>query len=166
MRTLTFLAFLKKYMKDVSGHSTLSIHRLCKESKKNYRIIDPLILYCSLTSKKDIFNKYFGNKHFDVVGKLNETNFLDDEFRDFEFKKIWEAYQIRLKKTEFLMMFKGEIRERTISNLKKNNISNYRVYTDLKLNPGNINDYLTNGNCNKVSLKVAKQIYAYSIKSN
>ena len=40
-------------------------------------------------------------------------------------------------------------------------ITKYRVYRDLSLNPGNINDYLTNGNSKKVSMNVVKKIYNY-----
>lgn len=44
-------------------------------------------------------------------------------------------------------------------------ISNYRIYTDLKLNAGNINDYLTNGRADKLSLKTAlimKKSYCFA----
>lgn len=166
MRELTFLTFLKIYLKDISGRCTLSIHRLCLDLKNNYRILDPLILYSCLIGKQSIFNKYTKNKYLEVVNRLNKTNFLDDSFRDFDFQKIWETYQVRIMKAEWLRSFKNEIRKNTLSNLERNKITKYRVYTDLKLNPGNVNAYLTNGNCDKVSLKVAKEIYNYSLKSN
>lgn len=44
-------------------------------------------------------------------------------------------------------------------------ISNYRIYTDLKLNAGNINDYLTNDRADKLSLKTAlimKKSYCFA----
>ena len=44
---------------------------------------------------------------------------------------------------------------------KEKHISNYRIYTDLHLNHGNINDYLTNGNVSKLSLATAQKILDY-----
>ena len=43
----------------------------------------------------------------------------------------------------------------------KSGLSNYRIYTDLKLNPGNLNAWLKHGNCDKVSLETARQTLRY-----
>lgn len=41
------------------------------------------------------------------------------------------------------------------------NISNYRIYADLGLNPGNINAWLKLGECGKVSLNTARKVLSY-----
>lgn len=44
---------------------------------------------------------------------------------------------------------------------KKKNCSNYRLYKDLKLNPGNVNSWLKHGDGSKVSYQTAQQIITY-----
>ena len=46
-----------------------------------------------------------------------------------------------------------------VKNLK--NITNYRIYTTLKLNPGNANAFLKNGDISKVSLNTTRQILQF-----
>lgn len=161
MRKLSFTGFLKQYIKDVSGLDTLSIHKLVLASKKNYRMVDSLLLYCVFTDSKDLLNKYSNNKYFTLMNELNRDNFLDNRYQEYDFQKIWEAYENSNKKVEYENEFKTKLREVVVRTMKEKRISNYRVYTDLKLNPGNVNDYLTNGNCRKVSLDVSKMIYRY-----
>jgi hypothetical protein len=52
---------------------------------------------------------------------------------------------------------------RKVNDYKKlKNITNYRIYTDLKLNHGNINSWLKNGDCDKVSLETARRVLKYT----
>lgn len=44
---------------------------------------------------------------------------------------------------------------------KKSGVSNYRIYTDLKLNPGNLNAWLKHGDSSKVSLYTARKTLQY-----
>ena len=81
MKKITFRGFLKQYLLDLSGQTSLSIHKLSKISKKNYRLLDPLLLYCLLENKMDIFDKYF-NQNPDL-DDLTKDNYLDDRFADY-----------------------------------------------------------------------------------
>ena len=45
----------------------------------------------------------------------------------------------------------------------KKKVSKYRVYKDLKLNPGNFNDFLKNNNLDKLSFKNCKKAYDYVV---
>ena len=161
MRQLLFKNYLKEYIKDLSGHNTLSIHELVKAYKRNYRLFDSLVLYCALNGKKDLFNKYTKNQYADLLLSLNENNFLDNKYRDYDFSKIWDSYQHRINIVSYDKDTKKKIRSNIIKLMNEKNITNYRVYKDLELNPGNINDYLTNGNVDKVSLDLVKRIYNY-----
>ena len=40
-------------------------------------------------------------------------------------------------------------------------VSNYRIYHDLNLNPGNLNAWLTHQDCSKVSLNTARKTLNY-----
>ena len=45
---------------------------------------------------------------------------------------------------------------------RKKKLTNYRLYTDLKLNPGNVNAWLKHNDSSKMSLDCARQIYQYA----
>ena len=157
MRQLTFKTFLKQYLADVSGRKSLSIHKLANLSKKNIRIVDPLILYCLLDNKLNTLSKYLSIE----ISDLTQENFLDEQFSNYSFQKIYQSYLRKNKINEFDNETKSLIRVNILISMKEKKISNYRIYTDLKVNPGNVNDYLKNGNAKKVSLKLVKDIYNY-----
>lgn len=161
MNKLRFKGYLENYIKDLSSCGSLNVHKLVKETKTNYRLFDSLVLYCALYNKKDLFNKYTNKQHSLLLKKLNEKTFLSKTFSNYDFSKIWDGYQHRINRFVYDGDTKLRIRNNVLKQMKEKKITNYRVYTDLKLNPGNINDYLTNGNGEKVSLNVAKRIYNY-----
>ena len=159
MRYMTFNNYLKQYLADVSGQSSFSIHKLTKLSKRNVRILDPLILYCLFEDKMNIFNKYCSCNH--NLESLNKNNFLDDKYSDYAFQKIYQSYTRKNNLSKYDLQTKGLIRDNILKLMNEKNISKYRIYSDLSLNPGNINDYLLNGNAKKVSLNLVKKIYNY-----
>ena len=161
MRELGFKGYLEQYLKEISVDDSLSVSRLVKKAKKNYRILDSLILYCALTNKKELFNKYSKNKYLSLVNSLTADNFLSDAYQDYSFSKIWDSYQHRVNVVEYDNVIKGKIRINILKIMKQKDITNYRVYTDLKLNPGNINAFLTNADTSKASLDLVKKIYNY-----
>ena len=163
MRKQLFINYLKDFLNDVSGSSTCNINKLVKKSKNNYRIRDSLILYCALSgeSRTKLLLRFSNSDYFNVVTRVNEDNFLSDEFDDYDFKKIWDTYINKIKVYEYDDITKSQIHKNIIKKMDEKNISNYRVYKDLHLNPGNVNDYLTNGNVKKVSLETARNIYHY-----
>lgn len=161
MRKLDFKGYLKQYIAGVSGQKTLNIHKLAVYSKTNYRLFDSLVLYCVFNAKKDILFKYIDNKEKQSLLDLSISNFLDDQYHNYDFQKIWESYLNKSNVTAFDNDTKNKIRRNIVNIAKEKRISNYRIYKDLNLNPGNVNDFLTNGNVNKVSLELVKKIYSY-----
>ena len=163
MREQLFINFLQDYLQDISGLQTCNIHKLANEMKKNYRIRDSLILYCALSgdNRKKILNRFTNNKYKEVMSNLNENNFLSDDYEEYEFRKIWNSYQNKIKIVEYDNYIKENARLTILKSMKEKGITNYRVYKDLNLNPGNINDYLTNNNLKKVSVATVKAIANY-----
>ena len=90
MRSLTFDKFIKQYLMDVSGQPSFSIHKLARLSKKNVRIVDPLILYCVFEDKMDIYQKYLTIDQ--NLASLNKDNYLDNRYSDYGFQKIYQSY--------------------------------------------------------------------------
>lgn len=161
MRKLTFKTYLKDYLSDVSGLKSLSIHRLIKAAEDNVRIIDPLVLYCLLNNKMKVFSKYFVDKKYDDLKELTSSNFLDEKYGHYSFKKIYQSYERRANVISFDNQTKSLIRNNILLMMRNKQISKYRIYTDLKLNPGNVNDFLKNDNHKKLSLDIVKKIYTY-----
>ena len=54
------------------------------------------------------------------------------------------------------------IHHRVLELQQKKKLTNYRLYTDLKLNPGNVNAWLKHNDSSKMSLDCARQIYKYA----
>lgn len=158
MRQLSFNAFLEQYILYVSRYNTLNVHKLVKESKSNYRLLDSLVLYCALNNKKDLLNKYTHDFYKDDIKDLDYHNFLDDKYSNYEFRKIWRSYQNKVDRNHIDLDTKSKIRNKTLCTMKDKGVTNYRVYTDLNLNPGNVNAYLSKGDCTKVSLATAMKI--------
>ena len=161
MRKLSFNSYLEQYLKYISGDVSLSVSKLFKKAKKNYRIVDPLILYCALTDKRELFNKRSKNKYKELIDSLTIDNFLSDEYQNYNFSKIWDSYQHRVNVMDYNNVIKSRIRVNILKTMQEKGITNYRVYTDLKLNPGNINAFLTNDDASKASLDLVKRIYNY-----
>ena len=161
MRKLTFKTYLKQYLVDVSGQRSLNIHKLAALSKKNVRIVDPLILHCVLNNKTNVLFKHLDITKYPLVLALTKNNYLDKDFNIFEFRKIHQSYLRKANAIEYDNETKSLIRMNILKMMKEKQISNDRIYKDLKANPGNVNDYLKNNNSKKVSLKLVKQIYRY-----
>jgi hypothetical protein len=56
----------------------------------------------------------------------------------------------------------ADIHRRVLELQQKKKLTNYRLYTDLKLNPGNVNAWLKHNDSSKMSLDCARQIYKYA----
>jgi hypothetical protein len=78
-----------------------------------------------------------------------------------EYKKVWESYLAKKNRPKTDGQTKKRIRARVLALQREYGVSNYRVYTDLKLNHGNLNAWLKHGDENKVSLTTARQVLTY-----
>ena len=78
-----------------------------------------------------------------------------------EYLKVWNFFKTRRNRPKNEDALKAAMREKIIRLQKDKNCSNYRLYKDLKLNPGNINCWLKNGDGSKVSYQTAQRIITY-----
>lgn len=78
------------------------------------------------------------------------------------FRKVWRSYLTVTRRiqnddhTKALMLAKVRRLQ------QEKHLTNYRVYTDLKLNPGNTNAWLKHGDSRKVSLEAARRVLHYA----
>jgi len=166
MRELTFKGFLKQYVQTLSYQNTTNIYKLVRETaERNPRLYEPLFLYISITEKTEEF--------YNAVNKTPEFNrdrLLDIEitesFNDYnnlpiEYTKVHESYQYRKNRNatdnNTKQLMHGRIKK--LQNEKQ--ISNYRIYSDLEMNPGNFNSFIKHGDVNKYSLDKLREVISY-----
>lgn len=165
MKTLTFKGFLKSYLIELSFCNSSAVTKLCKEVSSNLRLAEPLTLFIKMTCTKEQINKINSSiinsllkELSDVydVEKALQNNLLSDNFQ-----KVYNSYIVVLNKKKREEKSKLLMLKKIKQVQQDKHISNYRIYTDLKLNAGNINDYLTNGKVDKLSLQTAEKILNY-----
>lgn len=163
MRQMTLNAFVKQYLLDLSGQKSLSVHKLAILANKSERIKNALVLYCSLNNKIKILVKYINIGDEEKEELLSGANILEKQYRKYDFEKIYLSYQRYTMTKEYDNKIKATILANTLTLINEKKITKYKVYKTLRLNPGNINDYLTNGNVDKVSLSTSKRIYQFCL---
>lgn len=165
MKPLTFKGFLKSYLTELSSCNSSAVTKLCKEVSSNLRLAEPLALYIKMTCGKEQINKINNKILNNLLNELSDISdvekALQNNLLSSDFQKVYNSYTVlknkkkREEQTKLLMLKK-------IKQMQQDkHITNYRIYTDLKLNAGNINDYLTNGKVDKLSLNTAEKILDY-----
>ncbi len=168
MRELTFQGFLKNYIKKLSISNSLDFNKLVLEIQKNPRIKEPLYLYSVVSNKQTRLKQllesnvdYINFKH--MINNHNLNDLLDSNKSSLknEYIKVWKSYISKRNKLQSTNYTKQLILNKVIEYKELKNISNYRIYTDLNLNHGNINAWLKHGECDKVSLDTARKVLKY-----
>ncbi|NCB52171.1 MAG: hypothetical protein EOM54_09860 [Clostridia bacterium] len=78
-----------------------------------------------------------------------------------EYKKVWRSYLNKKNRLQNDNHTKDLMRNKVVKLQKAKGVSNYRLYADLGLNPGNFNAWLKYGDPNKVSLDTARRTVKY-----
>jgi len=175
MRALTLHGFLSQYVRDLSPTYTGSLYKLSKEAVVNPRLREPLFLYAVTSDKADLLlqatkddqlNAEYANMlaSYDRASLFHALESGDPILPD-SYRKIYKSYvsvRDRVKaesRTKELIL--GKIRRLQ----REKRISNYRIYTDLRLNHGNLNAFLKHGDLTKVSLEAARRVEEYLDKA-
>ncbi len=169
MKKLSFKLFLRRYLADMSNTGTLSLKKLEEECKSNTRLLELTALYLLLDSKKakllrdnKITFPHISGQFLKAVDKYQviDGSFSDiEKYSDFDMlKKTYKSYLAEINNDSRL---KALYCEKIIELKEKKRISNYRLYKDLSLNHGNVNDFLKNKSLKKMSFKNVKAMLAY-----
>lgn len=170
MRELTFLGFLTEYVRSLSKAGTTSVFTLVKEAASdNPRLREPLLLYALASGKKDILlraAKKFALEEFyapalAAIGDNSIETVLEENGLPQEYLKVWRSFLAKKNSHLTDNATKEMIRNKILNLQKERSISNYRIYTDLKLNPGNFNSWLKHGDSTKISLDSARSCLNY-----
>lgn len=170
MQQLTFRGFLKDYVRQLSAANTTRLSTLVRESAEtNPRLREPLLLYAVFDQKTDALTAFLPQtglgEYYGSLLRLNEAafrQFLENGNAPEEYQKVWNSYLVHRAKIKNDNHTKELIRTRVLSLQSEKNISNYRIYTELRLNPGNINRWLKSGDSRVISLAVANRILEFT----
>ena len=169
MRELSFPGFLSRYVVSLSAGDSRSLRRLCAEAAgTNARLREPLLLYAAFSGKLDYFGTqakkagldgYYGSL-LTIPGEKLE-NALQNGMLPSEYQKVWNSYLVEKHQKDRENETVALMRQKILRLQKQSGVSTYRIYTDLQLNPGNVNAWLKHGNHDKVSLDTARTILNY-----
>ncbi len=170
MRKLTFKGFLASYVRELSFAGTVDIAVLAGEvSSGNMRLRAPLLLYAAAHGKTarlrtQLAAKGCGEELMNMLARLENTD-LEEALKagelPEEYCKVWNSYCVRRDGPAHEDTLKAAMRRKIIQMQNTKRCSNYRLYTDLKLNPGNINAWLKHGDSAKVSYRTAERMITY-----
>lgn len=172
MRKLTFGGFLKQYVAELSGVQTVGIHKLADCLQDNPRLKEPLYLYALAFDKVDLLLRYTVNSA--VAAEYEQLSnryslaqmllLLENQSPELPegYLKVWRSYCSVRDAVLADNDTKKLIHRRVVEIQKKKRLTNYRIYADLKLNPGNVNAWLKHNDSSKMSLDCARQIYKYA----
>lgn len=161
MRKLTLLGFLCEYVKSLSENNTLNIHKLTSEIYSgNYRLKEPLFLYCYYNDKSDILLKYISEDDKQEFQTIS-VNIKKNAPLPTDYMKVLNSYKCRIGMKENDEHIKALMIDKIIKLKETKHISNYRIYTELGINAGNFNDFVKNRNLTRLSLNKSREVYNY-----
>lgn len=172
VRNLTFAGFLKCYVRSLSLTGSLSLFKLAKEAAENNpRLREPLLLYAVFADKTDVLLRAsrayaLSSEYKRLTGQYNKSSFeaafqSSSSLLPEEYKKVWKTYQSKKSSLQNDYHTKELMRSRILKLQNAKGISNYRLYADLHLNPGNFNAWLKYGDPKKISLDTARRAVNY-----
>lgn len=159
MRELQFKHFLSDYVNKLSLNRTNNFNKLFFEAEfENYRLREVLLL---LLAEKDLFKKYMHK--LSQYPKLFKAYLLNNEYfknKDYEneslseaYRKVYNSYLVQKNKYQHNEHVKSLMVDKLLKMKEDKKVSTYRLYTHLKLNPGNVNYALKHKDTKKLSLK-------------
>lgn len=163
MRKLTMLGFLLKYVRELAETDTLNIHKLYSIVQRgNYRLREPLFLYCYYSEKADVLAKYLNSadqKEFRAMVKSVESGNLTTLLSNYI--KVFRAYDYQCHKHDNETRVKMLMAKKITRLQEEKGVSSYRVYTDLRINPGNYDSFVKGRDYSKLSLDSSRGIIDY-----
>ena len=167
MRELTFPGFLKSYVRELSLSHSTGVRVLAREAaERNPRLREPLYLCALFTGQIVLLQKSVRGTTLAAVyaGLSDEPTEIEKQLRaepselPEAYGKVWHSYLVYKKRGKRDEETKELMRQQIVQLQAERGVSNYRLYTSLGLNPGNLNTWLKHGDGKKVSLKTARAV--------
>lgn len=171
MRALSFHGFLKQYLRTLSGLETESVYKLLDAVRDNPRLREPLLLYALLSLSGPRLERFVGKdtrmekdyaEHFKGCSDTDTlARALEQDTTPNGYKKVYRSYIARRDAGKTEQALKELIRKDILRLQRHKPVSQYRVYKDLGINPGNYDAFVNRGQTGRVSLELAQRIFKY-----
>lgn len=169
MRELTFRGYLTRYVRQLSKQNTLSITKLAEEATSdNPRLAEPLMLYALICGKQDALIKATASDlRYTAILQNQSADSIMEHLRKHsptlpdEFHKVWSSYQSVKNRYKADEHTKQLMRKKILRMQAAYGITNYRIYSALEINPGNLNAWLKHDLGKKVGLDTARAALHY-----
>jgi hypothetical protein len=171
VRELTLQGYLKGYVRKLSAQDTNDVFKLAAEARTNHRLQEPLFLYAVSTGKVDLLlratkEKELHDRFAELVVTLNSSSLeqaleAGSEHLDEGYHKVYRSYVSRRDRPERDDNTKELMHGRIVKLQADKNVSNYRLYSDLRLNGSNVNAFLKHKATNKMSLDNIRKMLQY-----
>ncbi|MGN1130256.1 MAG: hypothetical protein ACI4Q8_02800 [Ruminococcus sp.] len=168
MRELTFKGYLLSLLQELSGLNSTSLYTFSHLACHNARLKDVLTLYLVMYTEENLKDKLL--KKFKYLNSsCKKLEGLDDDNAEIylqkdslsEYRTVYNNFLYQRNRKEQENRLKMMIYKR-ISEVKQAKcLSNYRIYKEMNLNPGNVNAFLKNEDPSKVSLDTARKILTF-----
>lgn len=167
---LTFLGFLRQYVKELSGESTLSIKRLASCCGDFPKLREPLFLYAVFSGQLQTLRSALqaeSNKSLqklcDDFGDIVTLDMLQQksELLPERMYRVWTSFVSVRDRTATENHLKELIRQKVLSSLSSKRVSVHRICKDLEMNQGNVSRWLNRGNPGAISYENAERILDY-----
>ena len=168
MREWTLKGYLMAQLQALSEYNGVSLYAFSAMAKTNARLKDVLCMYLTLyvdePLKTRLVKKYaYLSALCQSLDGLTEDTIVaflaDDQLS--AYRTVYDNFCYQRDRQEKEDALKRMMYEKIAERKREKNMSNYRIYSQLHLNPGNINAFLKNGDVSKVSLHTTRQILAY-----
>lgn len=168
MREWTLKGYLLSQLQMFSDYDGVSLYAFSDMARSNARLQDALCMYLMLYVDDSLRNRLMKKYAYlqapcqSLAGLTvdNVESFFDcDQFS--EYQTVYSNYCYLRDRGEKEDKLKRIMYQKIAERQREKNLTNYRIYTQLRLNPGNINAFLKNGDVSKVSLDTTRQILAF-----
>jgi len=171
MRELTFTGYLEQYVRSLSNGSTNSIFKLAREVPENPRLREPLLLYAFSVGKIDLllrasagcpaYSQYVElGKRYTWENLMNALEEMDMRL-GWDYVKVYKSYLSRRDKNKTDSETKALMHKEIRYLQAHKGVSNYRLYTDLRISPSNANAFLKNGFVNRLNIRTVERMLDY-----
>lgn len=172
MRRLTFAGYLKSYVGYLTGSDSLRLSTLWDRTSAYPRATEPLLLFAAVTGRSGLLASALPKnsplvddlRYLDALAQaraLEEALSNEDPRLRPEYHKVWRSYVARRDANLRDADLKRTARQRIMDLEQEREVSRYRMAKDLRLNPGNLHAFLTQGNVAKLSLNHAYELLDY-----
>lgn len=161
MRELSFKGYLQQQLCELSNYDSKSLYKFARLAESNARLKNTLCLYLNYFVDEKLKNQLCKNFSYLKEDCDRIDGVAVEDLSLSEYKTIYENYLNYKNRKQNEDKIKLLMQKRIVEVQEEKGITNYRIYKELNLNPGNVNAFLKNGDTGKVGLDTARKMLAY-----